>query len=215
MQNYPSQKRNIYNFISEEISSGKLTRSDKLTEQYIAEKLNISRTPVREALFQLASDGVLEHTPRKGFKIKKLSQQDAKNIYQLIGLLDAKAAILSIPYLDENDFSNMQFLIDTMNSAIKNKLHTKYNALQRQFHNVYIFKCQNKILIDSLEKYKDFFIGNEYCNINSNEIQDLLLKTNEEHQKILEYFKENDLTALRDFIENVHWNIESAQYDIW
>lgn len=215
MKNYLSQKQHIYNFISDEISNGKLNRNDKLTEQYIAEKLNISRTPVREALFQLTADGLLEHTPRKGFRIKKLSQQDAKDIYQLIGLLDAKAAILSIPHLDENDFSNMQFLIDAMTSAIRNKLYTKYNELQDQFHDMYILKCQNKILIDSLEKHKNFFIGNKYCNIEPEEIQEMLLKTNKEHQKILELFKEKDSTNLRIFIENVHWSVENAQYDIW
>lgn len=209
-----SQKQKVYDFLSEQLNNGTLKKNDKLSEQYFAEKLNISRTPVREALFKLAADGILEHIPQKGFRIKEITAEDAKNIYELIGTLDGKVAVLAGPFLDEVDYTNMQFLIEAMDAAIKNKLYTKYNELQHQFHDVYLMKSPNKVICETLEKYKRFFIDRTY-NIDNREIQDILLQTNEEHRTILFYFKEGEYTELRDFIENQHWRMESAQYDRW
>ncbi|MBP1042596.1 GntR family transcriptional regulator [Vagococcus sp. BWB3-3] len=215
MEEFISQKQHIYNFISSEISQGNLEYNGRLTEQYITDKLTISRTPVREALFQLAADGVLEHTPRKGFRIKKLSQEEVMEIYQLIGVLDGKAAELSLPQLTEEDFSTMQFLIDAMKSSINNKLYTKYNELQLQFHQVYTAKCGNQSLITALEKYKQSFLGTTYKNIPGAAIQATLHETNEEHQEILALLKKKEAMKLRQFIEDVHWCGERAKYDIW
>ncbi|MBO0476051.1 GntR family transcriptional regulator [Vagococcus sp. DIV0080] len=214
MINSSSQKEKVYLFLTEQLRNGELQKKDKLSEQYFAEKLNISRTPVREALFQLAADGILEHTPRKGFKIKEITEKNREDIYELIGTLDGKSAFLAGPHLTESDFKHMQFLIETMNSAIKNELYTKYNELQREFHNVYQSKCQNDLIFENLEKYNRFFIDENY-NINSSQIQEILYKTNSEHQKILDYFIAGDFITLREFIEKIHWRIEGAKYDTW
>ncbi|WP_314060732.1 GntR family transcriptional regulator [uncultured Vagococcus sp.] len=210
-----SQKQHIYNFISREISHGNLEYNSRLTEQYITDKLKISRTPVREGLFQLAADGILEHTPRKGFRIKKLTQEEVVEIYEIIGVLDGKAAALALPKLAEEDFANMQYLIDAMNSAIKNELYTKYNELQLEFHQVYTNKCGNQSLIQGLEKYKHAFLGITYKNIPAAAIQATLYETNQEHQEILALFKAKEVMKLRLFIEDLHWSGERAQYDIW
>ncbi|MGO3733238.1 MAG: GntR family transcriptional regulator [Vagococcus sp.] len=207
-------KEKIYNFISEEIILGNLNKNDKLTEQYIAEKLNISRTPVREALFQLTADDILEHTPRKGFKIKDLSKKDMEDIYEIIGLCDGKIASLTIDSLTNKDYATMSFLIESMDSAIKNKLYTKYNELQSQFHNVYITKCSNEKLVHEILKKKKVFIGKCH-NIDPCSIQDTLYRTNREHQTILNLFIEKNTTELRSYLENTHWHIDNAQYDIW
>lgn len=215
MEEIISQKQHIYNFISREISHGMLEYNGRLTEQYITEKLEISRTPVREALFQLAADGILEHTPRKGFRIKKLTQAEVVEIYELIGVLDGKAAGLALPKLTEEDFSNMQFLVDAMDSAIKNKMYTKYNELQLEFHQVYTRKCGNQSLINALDKYKQAFLGVTYKNIPGAAIQATLYETNEEHKEIVSLLKAKEVIKLRLFIEELHWGGERAKYDIW
>ena len=68
MTHYMSLKDHVYKYISDKISDGSLKPDDKINEQQISESLNISRTPIREALIQLASDGLLESTPRSCMK---------------------------------------------------------------------------------------------------------------------------------------------------
>lgn len=208
-------KEKVYNFISEQITLGKLKRNDRVTEQYLAEELGMSRTPIREALLQLTSDDILEREPRKGFKIKQYTKKDVEDLYELIGVLDGKVAEIAVDYMEEADFLLMQFLIDSMNSSIENKLYTKYNEIQSEFHQVYIDKCPNKILKQELMNRKKIFIGKHYSRIDQEDIQGLLKKTNAEHVMILEFFKQKKKQELRNFLEHVHWVTSNAQYDIW
>lgn len=208
-------KTKIYNFLSDELTKGNIDKSDNITEQYLVNNLEVSRTPIREALFQLAADDILEKTPRKGYKFKKYSPEDIKNLYELIGILDGKIAYNVVDQLSEEDLSRMQFLIDSMNSAIKNKLYTTYNSLQNEFHNVYISKSTNSFLVSDLLHKKEIFIGKAYRQVNEKKLHNLLLQTNEEHQEILNLFKKRDSLKVRSYLENVHWNKNYALYDNW
>ena len=73
-------KEKVYNFISEQVTLGNLTPTDKITEQFLSDNVGLSRTPIREALLQLASENILEREPRKGFKLKQYSQEEVENI---------------------------------------------------------------------------------------------------------------------------------------
>lgn len=208
-------KEKVYQFISEQLTLGKLKRKDRLTEQYLVDNLGISRTPIREALLQLASDDILEREPRKGFKIRTYTEKDVEDLYQLIGMLDGKIAELTVDKLTEDDYAFMKFLIDSMYSAINNELYTKYNELQHQFHDLYTQKCDNLLLIKELDIKKKMFIGKAYSRIENEKIKELLLVTNQEHEEILAMFKNKQGEQLRRFLENTHWRLENAQYDIW
>ncbi|MEO1771660.1 GntR family transcriptional regulator [Candidatus Enterococcus ferrettii] len=208
-------KDKVYQFISEQLTLGKLKRKDRLTEQYLVDNLGISRTPIREALLQLASDDILEREPRKGFKIRTYTEKDVENLYQLIGVLDGKIAELTVDKLSEDDYALMKFLIDSMYSAINNELYTKYNELQHQFHELYTVKCDNGLLRKEIDSKKKMFIGKAYSRIEKEQIKELLLITNQEHEEILMMFKKGQGEKLRHFLEHTHWRLENAQYDIW
>ncbi|MBF0724863.1 FCD domain-containing protein [Enterococcus gallinarum] len=94
-------------------------------------------------------------------------------------------------------------------------MHTKYNELQYQFHDLYIAKCDNILLKKEIEIKKKMFIGKAYFRIDQKRIRELLLVTNREHEEILEMFKSGDGEKLRFFLEHTHWRLENAQYDIW
>ena len=81
---YLSLKDHVYNYIVEQINSGKLLPGKKVNENHICEMLKVSRTPVREALIQLSSEGLLDNVPRKGFVIKSLTKQEAEETYFII-----------------------------------------------------------------------------------------------------------------------------------
>ena len=206
---------NVYDFISNQLTLGNIKRSDRFTEQYLVDNLGISRTPVREALVKLTADGILEHVPRKGYKVKSYNKKDVQELYTLIGVLDGKIAEMSCKKLDNKDFSLMKFLTESMNSAISNQLYTKYNELQSQFHDVYMNKCNNKIMVKELQNKKDIFIGKNYMHMGPESINNHLSSANEEHKKLLDLFMKRESRKVRDYLENVHWNPKQAQYDIW
>lgn len=78
-----------------EIFSGALKAGDPLRERALAERLQVSRTPVREALFILQSEGLVDLSPNRGATVRTLSTDDLLEIYRIRCLLEAHAAELA------------------------------------------------------------------------------------------------------------------------
>lgn len=215
MKEYMLLKDHVYNYISEKINNGDLNPDDKIGEAQIVEALNISRTPVREALIQLASDGYLESLPRKGFKVKRINEKNAIEIYNIIGPLDGRAAYLSLKNITNEDIKQMQFLFDSMRSAIDIGLYEKYYTLQLEFHNIYTLKCGNEQLILFLSKMKKNFMRKFYTADDNENLEEVLRCTNEEHGEILRLFRENDGVGLQNYIRDIHWDDKKSKFDTW
>ncbi len=78
-----SLKTQIYKMIREAIVAKQIRKDRIYSEQFFADLLRVSRTPVREALLQLRSEGFIDSLPNRGFIVRHLTQKDAKNIYQM------------------------------------------------------------------------------------------------------------------------------------
>lgn len=215
MKEYMSLKSYVYQYISEKINSGLLTGDDKINEVQISEELDVSRTPIREALVQLASDGYLENIPRKGFKVKRIDTKTTIELYEIIGALDGKAGSLSIDYVTDEDIAEMSKLLQDMHHMIISDHHEKYNDLQLKFHEVYISKCHNFELISLLKKLKMNFIRKNYSVTESDDIKAILLETNNEHKEILALIQNKDKLGLQNYLSDVHWSSDKAKFDSW
>ncbi|WP_281166071.1 GntR family transcriptional regulator [Liquorilactobacillus sicerae] len=208
-------KEQVYRFISDQLILGNINPKDRITEQFLADKIGLSRTPIREALLLLSADSILEREPRKGYRIKVYSQKDVEQLYVVIGTLEGKTAELAVDYLGMDDYQLMKFLIDSMYSAIEHKLYTKYNSLQEQFHNVYISKCPNKFLTQELLAAKRIFIGKNCLRLKQDNVQEILKKTNHQHEKIEQLLEQGKSSELRRYLEVIHWSQSTAKYDVW
>lgn len=208
-----SLKDHVYNYIAKEIRSGNLESNKKVNEQDICQKLNISRTPVREALIQLAADGFLESAPRRGFRVKPLTRKEGQDIYEVLAKLDSLAASLAIENLTEEDFKEMCDLVDLMNFHIERNQFNEYFTLQEDFHRVYIKRSNNEILENTISRLQRRFIRQEHTYGEESDLKDLLLETNEQHRKIINLFKEKRTKELQEFLEDVHWTYHYTEAD--
>ena len=214
MNKYKSLKDHVYEYISEQINNGSLKPNEKINEKEISEKLDISRTPIREGLIKLVNEGLLEKKPRKGFIVKEVKEKTVKEVYQIIGVLEGLAVSLSIENINKEDIKEMKKLVDKMNIAIKYKDYKEYYNLQTQFHRLYIKKSNNEKLLEILDSLKKIFIKKNYYNKNNNSnIQKALTQTNKEHEKIIELIKNNKEKKLKNFLKNTHWSNEFAKLD--
>lgn len=213
MEKFKSLKDHVYDYIAEQILEGKLTPEQKINETVICEKLNISRTPVREALIQLSSEGVLKNMARKGFVVKSLSEREVAELYSVIGVLDGYAAKLAVDNLTEKDLANMAFYIDSMDLAIQAANFEMYHVQQIAFHNIYLQVCGNDTLIDTIEKMKSKLLKKSYVDDPEGRTKDILFKTNNEHREILEFFKNKDKESLGKYLLDVHWTQAYAEFD--
>lgn len=209
---FMSLKDHVYEYISKRIQDGSIKPNDKLNEQEICDELNISRTPVREALIQLAADGLLDNEPRRGFRVKPLTEEKANNLYMIIGNLDALAATLALDNLTKEDINLMRKLKSDMDDAIANQKLDEYYKLQIDFHNIYIDKCGNDELIQLLNQLKMRFIRQGY---DSNEkLAEIFSETNKQHGVIVDLMEERDVEKLEHYLKTVHWNVMYSNLDV-
>lgn len=103
-----SRKDDAYNYISEQILSNQLQPGTPVSEVDVASKLNISRTPVREALRDLASDGLVISLPSRGSFVSTLSPYDVEEIGDLRILLECWSLERGIQSFTEEEISSFE-----------------------------------------------------------------------------------------------------------
>ncbi|MEN6312382.1 MAG: GntR family transcriptional regulator, partial [Acidobacteriota bacterium] len=157
-----SVSKGIYDYISNAINEGLLKPGEKIDERAICLELKVSRTPVREALAELAGEGYLERTSRRGFRVKSISAENAKEIYEIIGNLEGLAARKALPRLQPQDFADMEALLARMDGAIRERNISAFYKLQRTFHDVFVRACGSQTLIEILESLKNRFMRQVY-----------------------------------------------------
>ncbi|WP_374723826.1 GntR family transcriptional regulator [Calidifontibacillus erzurumensis] len=97
-----SIRERAYFYLKSLILNGELKPGDRLIERELATKLNISRTPIREALFRLESQGFVKTVPRKGVIVSNISSEEVVEVFNILSSLEVLAAKLAAERMDEN-----------------------------------------------------------------------------------------------------------------
>ena len=98
----------VYKTLLDAISAGKLSPGERVTQEYLADQLNVSRSPVLQALRLLKKDGLLEEAPGRGLVVACLDPIRIGHLYQVRGALDGLAARLAATHLRFHNHSSMQ-----------------------------------------------------------------------------------------------------------
>lgn len=212
MKKYDSLRDYVRNYISSGINDGTFTLGDRISEQSVADRLGVSRTPAREALMQLHTEGLLEYTPRKGFSIKKISEKERSDIHQTIAALDAYAALCAMPKLTEEHLAALRECIEKIDIAIKYRNSTDYRLLQHQFHHLYRSICNNDTILQYLESLEYGLVPQVFLGEDEDKLFQLYAALNDEHRRVVELFEARDSEALYRFLSEVHWSPEREEF---
>ena len=214
MEKIMSLKDHVYEYIADQIRLGNLKPEQKINEHEICDRLGVSRTPVREALIQLAAEGVIRNNARRGFTVTAIDADAAIEFYELLGALEGLAAKKACANMTEKDYKDMEFLIDTIDLAIKSKNYEMYHNQQYQFHQMYIDRCGNDALIECIGRYKRKLLKQTYIDDPEGKTNKILEDTNKEHREILKLFKEKKPDKLMAYLADIHWRGTQAEFDL-
>jgi len=148
-------KNTIYKELKKEIMSGNLLPGSVLVEREISDKYSISRTPVREILWQLTSDGLLEQERSRGYIVRKVSLEEIFDIFQSREAIEGMAARLACLKGDDNFFSK----INEIGKKIK-KIDIEKNSQEgvffgRKLHDLIIATASNPFLLQFYHKLRN------------------------------------------------------------
>jgi DNA-binding GntR family transcriptional regulator len=96
-----SIRERAYLYLKDLILSGEYKPGDRLIEREVASQLNISRTPIREALFRLESQGFVKTVPRKGVIVSNISEEEVIEVFTILSSLEVLAARLAAQKMDD------------------------------------------------------------------------------------------------------------------
>lgn len=141
------QGQGAYRRLLDDIRSGTLAPGARLRETELAERLKISRTPVREAIRQLETDGLVIHLPRQGATIRRLDHAEVVELYEMRAVLEGTAARLAARAASDIELAELAALNDELEQA---PLGDAARELNRVFHRTLIDAARNRFLIKAM-----------------------------------------------------------------
>ena len=132
-------RKNVLEHLRQEILRGNLNHGERLVETNIAEMLNVSRTPVREAFRELEIEGLVKHEPGRGITVSKLLD-DISDIYAIRGVLEGLAARLAAMHRTKQDIKALRTVMKQMVQAYRRQDYKTAVRLHTQF-NMLIYQC--------------------------------------------------------------------------
>lgn len=159
---YKTRTQLVVETLREKILSGEITAGQPLRQAALAEELNVSRIPVREALLQLEAEGLVAFEPHKGATATELNIEQVDELFELRAMLEADLLASSIPNLSEAKLEEAQALLAKLDSALgKENAANTWSELNSDYHNCLYSganRPQTQDLVDTLNKNADRYI---------------------------------------------------------
>jgi len=137
--------------LREAILNGYFEPGEKLDQDLIAEELRVSRTPVREALKRLESEGFIEVRPHHGAFIAEVSPQDIREVYEIRGLLEAEVVRQVTPLIPEPVLDELDRSLTKTRTQFEAGNNTKHFESDVYFHDTITSFVENKLLKEVLD----------------------------------------------------------------
>jgi DNA-binding GntR family transcriptional regulator len=142
--------------LRELIFSGALQAGQALRQEEIARQLGLSRLPVREALNRLATEGLVELKPRRGFYVVSLKPDEIEDIFEMRAMLEARAGQLATERMTTLDADALDRLVASLDAAVNgNEALDDYSRLNEQFHERLYQSCNRKYLRRQIGMLRD------------------------------------------------------------
>jgi DNA-binding GntR family transcriptional regulator len=206
--NHASLREQVYEYLRRAINRGELSPGAFLDQNQISAELGISRQPLRDALIQLETEGLVTVLPRRGVMVTRLTLDDIRHLYEVIGALEGAALVSVFTEMDGAHFHDMRSLNADMVLAIDDGDFNTYYSLNLAFHNVFLDLSDNEALVRAVEVSKqrlyDFPRAKDF-------VPDWELASTGEHVEFVDYLERGEQQAGADYLRDVHWSFEIQQ----
>jgi DNA-binding GntR family transcriptional regulator len=150
-------RERVYGDIKRSILSGHLNPGEKLTEEHLAKTLGVSRTPVREALHKLESEGLIKVRKKRGFVVSRDSKEEVEEIFELRSILEGYGLRVISETVLEETLRRLERFIQNAEEALKRKKNEDVFKWNTRFHDTLHELVANKTrlhrLIVNMRKY--------------------------------------------------------------
>jgi DNA-binding GntR family transcriptional regulator len=190
----------VYEYLRNDLKGGNLKPGMFVSINQIMKNLELSRTPLRDALLQLQTEGFVTFLPQRGIRVNELSQQDIEDIYEMLGALDSRVLLAVFNQIGTPEIEKMKTLNQKMLDNISEITFGHYWDLNTEFHNVYLDLSSNVPVLNHINiiRQRLFEFGKKDWGRKMREMNV------SEHLTLIELIVKGNAIETADFMRDVH-----------
>lgn len=180
----------VFNTLREAIIKGELLPGERLMEKQLADRMGVSRTPIREAIRKLELEGLVIMVPRKGAEVARITEKDLTDVLEVRCALEELAVRLACKKMSSDDLRELKKIMDEFEVAVKQKNFVNIIEKDVEFHDIIFNVTGNEKLIQILNNLREqiYRFRVEYIRKSAN-----LYELVKEHDEILQAIKNNSI----------------------
>lgn len=156
----------VLNQLRDMIIEGRLAPGSRINEGQVGASLGVSRTPLREAIKTLASEGLIEIIPAKGALVRRFDENDIREILEVLKTLEQTAARLASQRASDAEIGTIRQLHDEMMACYAARDRLSYFKLNQSIHTAIVLAAHNSVLAQTHDMLQARikrirYIGNE------------------------------------------------------
>ena len=188
----------VFNTLRQAILRGELKPGERLMEIQLANKLGVSRTPIREAIRKLELEGLVLMIPRKGAEVAKITEKNMLDVLEVRRALEELAVKLACERITEEEIQELKDAADAFQKTLSEKDITKIAEADEAFHDVIFKSTGNDRLIQLLNSLREQMYRYRLEYLKREEYHSQLL---EEHQQIIDRITRKDQSEAAELID--------------
>ncbi len=193
----------VFNTLRKAILTGQLKPGERLMEVHLANRLGVSRTPIREAIRKLELEGLVVMIPRRGAEVARITEKSLKDVLEVRRAMDALSVELACDRISEEELQKLEAACKTFAEATKGKDAAVIAKADVALHDIIVQAAGNQRLCqlvnnlaEQMYRYRFVYIKDE------SQHEKLIAEHQEIFESILERNKERAANAARIHIDN-------------
>ena len=203
MNEYLPLRDVVFNTLRQAILKGELAPGERLMEIQLADRLGVSRTPIREAIRKLELEGLVLMIPRKGAEVAKISEKSLRDVLEVRRALEVLAVELACQRMTEEDIKKLESAQEDFKAAVDKGEAMAIAETDEHYHDIIYNGTGNVRLIQLLNNLREQMYRYRLEYIKEADKRQILLI---EHEHILKGLKERKMDevkeAMREHIDN-------------
>ena len=195
MNEYLPLRDVVFNTLRQAILKGELAPGERLMEIQLAQKLGVSRTPIREAIRKLELEGLVLMIPRRGAEVARISEKSLKDVLEVRRSLEELAIELACQRMTEEDMQALEEAQKAFKAAIDQGDAMKIAETDEAYHDVIYHSTRNKRLVQILNNLREQMYRYRVEYLKREEAYPQLIA---EHAAIIEYISKGEKKAATD-----------------
>lgn len=190
--------RHVFENLRQAITRGDIAPGDRLVESRIAESLEISRTPVREAIHKLEREGLIQRLSRGGYSVLSLSREDIEEVFGIRSVLESYAARLAAIKHRDEDLQPLEDKIAQFQACVDNKQVDALPEINTEFHDLLYALSRSPKLIKMINALKNQIDRFRKILLN---VEQMARISNEDHRRMLKAIRKRDTDRVEKLVK--------------